>query len=85
MNLKEDIKIFIQAFFQIGLVLVNTLLAAKLLYLYVFICSFCISLLWAFNVSKISISKTYQKFVYAIGAGTGAIVGMYSINSILSN
>jgi hypothetical protein len=69
-------KIFLQSFFQIGLVAVNTMLIAKGIYIGVFIASFLISLLWAFNVSKVAISTIKQKLIYALGAGTGAVAGL---------
>jgi hypothetical protein len=39
--------------------------------------------LWAFNVSKISVSTTNQKLTYALGAGCGAIVGLVLVKIIL--
>lgn len=69
-------KIFLQSFFQVGLVAINTMLIAKSLYIGVFIVSFLISLLWAFNVSKVAISTLNQKMTYAFGAGCGAITGL---------
>ena len=77
-------KIFFQSFFQIGLVAVNTLLISKQLFLGVFMCSFLISLLWAFNVSKIALSDLRQKLIYAVGAGTGAITGLFIVNYFLN-
>jgi len=73
-------KIFLQSFFQIGLVAINTLLIARGYYLAVFIVSFFISLLWAFNVSKVAISSLKQKLTYALGAGIGAITGLFLVN-----
>lgn len=76
-------RIFFQSFMQIGLVAINTLLISRQLYLGVFICSFLISLLWAFNVSKIALSDLMQKITYALGAGMGAITGLYLIKSLI--
>lgn len=76
-------KIFLQSFFQIGLVAINTLLIAKGYYIGVFIVSFLISLLWAFNVSKVAISTLNQKLTYALGAGFGAITGLLIIKQII--
>ena len=76
-------KIFFQSFLQIGLVAVNTLLISKQLFLGVFICSSAISLLWAFNVSKIALSDLKQKLIYALGAGTGAITGLFLVKCFL--
>lgn len=76
-------KIFFQSFFQIGLVAINTVLISKQLFIGVFIVSFLISLLWAFNVSKVAISTFNQKLTYAFGAGFGAVFGLLIIKSIL--
>jgi uncharacterized membrane protein required for colicin V production len=76
-------KIFLQSFFQVGLVAINTLLIAKGYYIGVFIVSFLISLLWAFNVSKVAISTLNQKLTYALGAGFGAITGLLIIKQII--
>jgi hypothetical protein len=56
-------KIFLQSFFQIGLVAVNTMLISKGLLAGVFVVSFLISLLWAFSKVAISIKK---KLIYAL-------------------
>jgi len=76
-------KIFLQSFLQIGLVAINTLLISKQLFLGVFICSFLISLLWAFNVSKIALSDLRNKIIYALGAGRGAITGILIIKLLV--
>lgn len=76
-------KIFLQSFFQVGLVAINTLLIAKGHYIGIFIVSFLISLLWAFNVSKVAISTLNQKITYALGAGFGAITGLIIIKQII--
>jgi len=76
-------KIFLQSFFQVGLVAINTLLISKGYYIGVFIVSFLISLLWAFNVSKVAISTLNQKLTYALGAGFGAITGLLIIKQII--
>lgn len=75
-------KTFLTSYFQVGLVAVNTLLISKGVFIGVFIVSFLISLLWAFNVSKIAISTLNQKLTYAFGAGCGAISGLYLVNLI---
>jgi hypothetical protein len=48
----------------------------KLLWFGIFIVSFLISLLWCFNVSKISVSTRSSKLIYATGAGAGAVTGL---------
>jgi hypothetical protein len=69
-------KIFFTSFFQIGLVAINTYMITQLIWLGIFIVSFLISLLWCFNVSKISVSTRASKLIYATGAGTGAVTGL---------
>ena len=76
-------KTFFTSFFQIALVAINTLLIAKQMFLLVFITSFFISLLWAFNVSKIALSNLTQKLLYALGAGFGAISGMFLVKILM--
>jgi hypothetical protein len=76
-------KTFFQSFFQIGLVSVSTLLISRQLYVGVFICSILISLLWAFNVSKIALSDLKQKLIYSLGAGFGAVTGMLLVKFLM--
>lgn len=75
-------KIFFTSFFQIGLVAINTYLISKKLFIGVFIVSFLISLLWCFNVTKISTGVLKHKLVYAFGAGCGAITGLLIITEL---
>jgi len=77
-------KIFFTSFLQIGLVAVNTYLITKLIWVGIFIVSFLISYLWALNVSKISVSTKEAKLVYALGAGCGAISGLFILQLILN-
>lgn len=77
-------KTFLTSFLQVGLVAINTFLITHLYWLGIFIVSSLISLLWAFNVSKIAISTINQKLIYAIGAGCGAITGLLILKTILT-
>jgi len=72
-------KTFLTSFFQIGLVAINTYFISQLNWIGIFSASFGISLLWAFNVSKISVSTINQKLTYAFGAGCGAVTGLFII------
>lgn len=67
---------FIQSFFQVGLVAVSTILITKGYLIGVFIVSFLISLLWAYNVSRVAISTMNQKITYSLGAGCGSVTGI---------
>ena len=76
-------KLFFQSFVQIALVAANTLFISRLNIPAIFVCSFLISLLWAFNVSKVAISTTRSKLVYAFGAGCGAVTGLLILKFVL--
>lgn len=69
-------RIFLQSFFQVGLVAVSTILITKGYLVGVFVVSFLISLLWAFNVSRVAISTLNQKLTYSLGAGFGSVTGI---------
>jgi hypothetical protein len=69
-------RIFLQSFFQIGLVAISTILITKGYLIGIFVVSFLISLLWAFNVSRVAISTLNQKLTYSLGAGCGSVVGV---------
>lgn len=77
-------KIFFTAFAQVGLVAVNTYLITHLYWVGIFIVSVLISLLWAYNVSKVALSKKIDKLIYAFGAGCGAITGLLILQYILN-
>lgn len=72
-------KTFFTSFFQIGLVAVNTFFIGKLNFIAIFIVSTLISLLWCYNVSKVSVSTINQKLTYSLGAGIGAVTGLLII------
>lgn len=76
-------RVFFTAFSQIGLVAINTYLITHLMWVGIFFVSFSISLLWAYNVSKVAISKPIDKFIYAFGAGCGAITGLLILQLII--
>ena len=83
--MRNYLKIFLTAFFQVGLVAVNTYLITHLYWVGIFVVSTLISLLWAYNVSKVAISKPIDKFIYAFGAGFGAITGLLILQFIIVN
>ena len=75
-------KLFFQSVTQVGLVAVNTWLISHGYIVSVFLVSFLISLIWAFNVAKVSVSTTREKLIYALGAGCGAISGLLILKSL---
>ena len=74
------IKTFLTSYFQIMLVALNTIFLMEKNFIMVYITSFFISLLWTFNVAKISVSNLKLKLIYAAGAGCGAVTGLYLTN-----
>lgn len=76
-------KLFLTSFLQVFFVSVNTVLLAKGYIAGVFFAAFTISFLWCFNVSKVSVSKLQQKFVYAFGAAFGSVFGLLFTQMIL--
>ncbi len=74
------IKTFLTSYFQIMLVALNTIYLIEKNFTMVFIISFFISLLWTFNVAKISVSNLKLKLIYAAGAGCGAVTGLWITN-----
>ncbi|MEG7677032.1 hypothetical protein U2060_14935, partial [Listeria monocytogenes] len=69
---KEKMKTFLTSYFQIMLVALNTIFLMQKDFIMVFIISCLISLLWDFNVAKVSISTLKLKLIYSLGAGCGA-------------
>jgi len=73
-------KLFFYSYLQLALVSISTILITKHLYFGIFLSSFLISLLWTYNVSKVVISTYNQKILYSLGAGAGAISGVFFIS-----
>lgn len=76
-------KIFFTSFLQVGLVACNTIFLQKGIILGIFLISCLISLIWCYNVTKISVSTFKEKAVYSFGAGVGALFGYYFVNLFL--
>ena len=70
-------KTFLTSYFQIMLVALNTIFLMEKNFTMVFIVAYLISLLWAFNVAKVSVSTLKLKLIYALGAGCGAVTGLF--------
>jgi hypothetical protein len=76
------IGLFFKGFLQTSLVGVSTwLIANGYIWPLIFV-SFMISLVWAFNVKSISFGGVIDKYVYALGAATGTIIGVLLIEQI---
>ena len=77
-------KTFFTSFFQIGMVAINTYFITQMYWVGIFIVSALISLLWCYNVANVSVSTTNQKLTYSLGAGLGAITGLFLVKFIFN-
>jgi hypothetical protein len=72
--------LFFSGFLQVFFVAINTWFIARQYWLGVAICSFMISLIWTFNVSrkdgKVSFTDMRTRIAYSTGATFGAMAGM---------
>jgi uncharacterized protein YebE (UPF0316 family) len=72
--------LFISGFLQVFFVAINTWFISKQYWLGVAVCSFLISFIWTFNVSrkdgKVSFTNMQTRIAYSFGATCGAITGM---------
>lgn len=70
---------------QVYFIAINTYFISKEIFVGVAIASFIISLLWAFNVRKVTSSTSYiDRIFYALGATLGSVVGLWSSASVAS-
>lgn len=82
--MQSKLKLFFTAFLQVALVTGNTTLIARNALLGVFVASFLISYVWAFNVKKVSIGTELDRRVYALGAAFGGTFGVVFIQYLSS-
>jgi len=68
--------LFSTGFIQVFFVAINTLFIAQQNYYGVAVASFAISLIWAFNVTKVAFGTTKHKVIYALGAMCGSLSGV---------
>lgn len=71
-------KLFITGFLQVFFVAVNTFFISKGYSIGVFACGVTISIIWSYNVKKVSISTFKERLIYSFGAGLGSLLGMWS-------
>lgn len=69
-------KLFLTGFLQVFFVIVNTYMVSRESYAGVAACSWIISFLWATNVKKVAFGNNWDKVIYALGASTGAVLGL---------
>lgn len=71
------IKLFLAAFMQVSLVAMNVVFISRGHIVPMFLTGFGISLIWTFNVKRISGGELQDKFAYATGAGLGTVAGYF--------
>jgi hypothetical protein len=71
-------KLFATGFIQVFFVAINTYLISKGIYLGVFVCGFMISLVWSWNIRRISISTLSDRIFYSLGAASGSVMGLFA-------
>ena len=77
----KDFRLFANGFFYVFLVSANTYCIAKLFWIGIALFGFLISLLWTVNVRRIVASNVIERFIYAMGACTGGLLGVYASQS----
>lgn len=70
-------RIFITGFLQVFFVAMNTYFIGKEMYGCVFLVGVLISLIWTYNVKRAAIGSNSERIVYSIGAGVGAVSGLW--------
>lgn len=76
--------LFLTGFTQVFFVSLNTYFLAKEIYMGVFVSALIISLIWSFNVKRVAFGNNFDRFIYATGAASGAIFGLWSSSYIAS-
>ena len=76
-------EIFSTGFVQVFFVALNTVMLARHIYAGVFIASFLVSLVWGYNVRRVVLGSNADRISYALGAATGATVGLWLAELLL--
>jgi hypothetical protein len=82
--MKQKVSVFITGFIQVFFVVINTYFTAKEIYVGVLVASFTISLVWSFNVKRVAFGSMTDRLLYAGGAASGAVTGLFSSAFILT-
>jgi hypothetical protein len=78
--MKNKLSIFRTSFLQVFMVAVNTVFLSRGQYIGVAVASFMISWLWVSNVKKANIASRADQFIYAFGAMSGGLMGLWITN-----
>jgi hypothetical protein len=75
-QVNKNMSIFLTGFVQVLFISANIAFIASKSYTGAFLTSFCISLIWSYNVKRISIASKMDVFCYCLGAACGNLIGM---------
>ena len=78
-------KLFLTGFIQVFFVAINTVFLARSFYIGVFIAAFLISIVWCFNVKKITFGNNMDRVLYSLGAACGSLAGLFITNLLFTN
>ena len=76
------VSIFLSSLLQIFFVSVNTILISKEMVIQAGVCGFLLSLVWTFNIRRITIASWGERISYCLGAGIGTSSGIIFIKLI---
>lgn len=69
--------LFITGFIQVFFIAINTYFLSKGIYFGVGFASFMISIVWSLNVKKIAFGNWIDRILYASGAMSGSLTGLF--------
>jgi len=81
-NKQHLVSIFLSSLLQIFFVSVNTILISKEMVIQAGVCGFLLSLVWTFNIRRITIASWGERISYCLGAGIGTSSGIIFIKLI---
>jgi hypothetical protein len=76
------VSIFFSSLLQIFFVSVNTILISREMIIQAGVCGFLLSLVWTFNIRRITIASWEERISYCLGAGIGTSSGILFIKVI---
>jgi O-antigen/teichoic acid export membrane protein len=80
-------QLFFTGFLQVFFVAANTYLISRYFLVGVAVCTFLISFIWTYNVSrkdgKVSFQSLKDRMIYSVGAMCGGLSGLIFIEKIL--
>ena len=82
--MKTYIHTFLLAYVQVALIAVNTWQIANAKIMGAVVVGFLISLVWSFNVRRVSICDWKTRIIYCTGAALGTASGLLATTSIYS-